>query len=356
VLQFLAQLETAELAPLFSLLLKPLQTSFSEVALEVLEGSTPTWEATILKGEVTSKFIDWVDLGAPAALPYKRKMGFLHMVKDSLDIFDRERIGPYLHALLGLVFKCLGSTAGTCEESLVGNEESEPTDVVSTDAVELELVENTGTQDVCKDDPTSNAPMEVDDGTEGSDVKSSAAVMETTDKDVGDIDAEDPNEDEESEKPKTSSGGSHDLRTLCLKIIATVLSKFDDFDYNPVYWDIFFQSTSPSIQKFAAENHSSIAPGAVFSCLLSMGKSVLLAPLLARDPTFVPNVVAVFSYRTATPAVVAAVVSFIEGLLNLEEEGGEDGKEVVKKVLLPHLQVLLGRVHDLLMIRREKIK
>lgn len=358
VLQFLAQLETAELAPLFSLLLKPLQTSFSGVALEVSEGSTPKWEATVLKGEVTSKFIDWVDLGALAALQYKRKMGFLHMVKDSLDIFDRERIGPYLHALLGLVFKCLESTAGTCEESLVGNEESEPTDVVATDAMELESVEDTGTQDLCKlqQDLASNAPMDVDDGTDGSDVKSVSTVMEIAEKVVEDIDAEDLNEDEETEKRKTSPGGSHDLRTLCLKIIATVLTKFDDFDYNPVYWDIFFQSISPSIKKFAAENHSSIAPGAVFSCLLSMGKSVLLAPLIARDPTLVPNVVAVFSYRTATPAVIAAVVSFIEGILNLEEEGGEDGKEVVKKVLLPHLQVLLARVHDLLTIRREKIK
>ncbi|KAG0630923.1 hypothetical protein M758_1G214100 [Ceratodon purpureus] len=353
VLQFLAQLETAELAPLFSLLLKPLQTSFSEAALEVCEGSTPKWEAAILKGEVTSKFIDWVDVGALAALQYKRKMGFLHMVKDSLDIFDRERIGPYLHALLGLVFKCLESTAGICEESLAGNEGSEPTDVIANDALEFESLEKTKIQD---QDPAINTPMEVDDGTDGSDGKSVSTVVEIADKDVEDIDGDDLNEDEESEKPKTSPAGSHDLRTLCLKIIATVLAKFDDFDYNPVYWDIFFQSISPSIQKFAAENHSSIVPGAVFSCLLSMGKSVLLAPLISRDPTLVPNVVAVFSYRTATPAVIVAVVSFIEGLLNLEEEGGEDGKDVVKKVLLPHLQVLLARVHDLLTIRREKVK
>ena len=358
MLQFLAQLETSELAPLFALLLKPLQTSFSGVALEVFEGSTPKWEATVLKGDVTSKFIDWVDLGALAALQYKRKMGFLHMVKDALDIFDRERIEPYLHALLGLVFKCLESTVGTYEESLAGNEESALADVVSADAMELESVENTGNQELCEVQhaPASNAPMEVDDGTDGSEVKTSLTILDTTDKDVQDIDAEDLSEDEESEKPKTGPGGSHDLRTLCLKIISTVLTKFDDFDYNPVYWDIFFQSISPSIQKFAAENHSSIAPGAVFSCLISMGKSVLLAPLLARDPALVPNVVAVFSYRTATPAVIAAVVSFIEGLLNLEEEGGEDGKEVIKKVLLPHLQVLLARVHDLLTIRREKIK
>jgi len=98
------------------------------------------------------------------------------------------------------------------------------------------------------------------------------------------MDAEDVNKDEvEADKLKTTLGGSHDLRTLCLKIIAIVLSKFEDFDYNPIYWDIFFQSISPSIQNFAAKNHSSTSLGSVFSCLLSMGKSVVLAPLLTRD-------------------------------------------------------------------------
>jgi len=361
VLQFLAQLETEELAPLFSLLLKPLQTSFSGVALDVFEGSTPKWEATVLKGEVTSKFIDWVDVGAVAALQYKRKMGFLHMVKDSLDIFGRERIGPYLHALLSLVFKILESTAGICEEPLTGIEESEPVDPRSVDSLDLESVEKSGAQELGETQrgPASSTSMKVGTSTYDSDGKPSSIVMEIADKvvDDEDIDAEDVNEDEvDADKLKTTPGVSHDLRTLCLKIIATVLNKFEDFDYNPVYWDIFFQSTSPSIQNFAAENHSSTAPGAVFSCLLSMGKSVVLAPLLTRDFTLVPNVVAVISYRTATPAVIAAVVSFVEGLLNLEEEDGEEGKEVVKTVLLPHLEVLLARVHDLLTIRREKIK
>lgn len=358
MLQFLSQLETEELAPLFSLLLKPLETSFSEVALEVLEGSTPRWEATVLKGEVTSNFIDWVDVGAVAALQYKRKMGFLHMVKDSLDIFGRGRLGPYLHALLSLVFKILESAGGTREESLAEIEESEPADPTSVDSVDLESVENSGAKELDETE-RGNASMEVDVGTDDADIKSSSIVMETAEKvvDDEDIDVEDGEEDEvETVKLKTSPGGSHDLRTLSLKIIATVLTKFENFDYNPVYWDIFFQSISPSIQNFAAENHSSTAPGAVLSCLLSMGKSATLAPLLTRDLTLVPNLVAVFSYKTATPAVIAAVVSFVEGLLNLEEEDEEDGKEIVKTLLLPHLGVLLARVHDLLTIRREKTK
>lgn len=352
VLQFLSQLETQELAPLFSLLLKPLQTSFSGFALEVSEGSTPLWEATVLKGEVTSKFIDWVDVDAVAALQYKRKMGFLHMVKDSLDIFGRERLGPYLHALLSLVFKILESTAGTCDEPMAETKNLEPADSVA--AVDSESEEAQETQ--C--DPATAANMEIDVSSDDAGTKVLSVVIESTGKDDDDDDDEaiDAEDEKDSEKVKTSRASSHDLRTLSLKIVATVLTKFEDFDYNPVYWDIFFQSISPSIQNFAAENHSSTAPGAVFSCLLAMGKSLVLAPLLTRNTSIVPNLVAVFSYKTATPAVIAAVVSFVENILNLEEEGDEEGKEIVKTVLLPHLGVLLTRVHDLLTIRREKIK
>ena len=116
VLSFLAQLETEELAPLFCLLLKPLQAAFLGNESLPSVDSVTEWETAITEGKVTAKFIDWIDCRAVVTLPYKRKMGFLHMVRDSLDIFDRERLGPYLHALLGVVFKCLESTTGTGSE------------------------------------------------------------------------------------------------------------------------------------------------------------------------------------------------------------------------------------------------
>lgn len=107
VLSFLAQLEMRELAPLFCLLLKPLQIAFAGTENSLFSVSRPAWEAAIMEAKVTPSFIEWVDCKAVAALPYKRKMGFLHMVKDALEIFDRARLGPYLHALLAVVYKCL---------------------------------------------------------------------------------------------------------------------------------------------------------------------------------------------------------------------------------------------------------
>lgn len=134
VLSFLAQLETGELAPLFCLLLKPLQAAFLGSESLPSVDSVPKWETAIIEGKVTSKFIDWIDCRGLVTLPYKRKMGFLHMVRDSLDIFSRERLGPYLHALLGVVFKCLESTTETSSEE---PEDIEKAGSIGQDKVEL---------------------------------------------------------------------------------------------------------------------------------------------------------------------------------------------------------------------------
>lgn len=134
VLSFLAQLETEELAPLFCLLLKPLQTAFLGSESLPSVDSVTEWETAITEGKVTAKFIDWIDCKAVVTLPYKRKIGFLHMVRDSLDIFGRERLGPYLHALLGVVFKCLESTTGT--SSVEAEEDIEKAGSIGRDKVE----------------------------------------------------------------------------------------------------------------------------------------------------------------------------------------------------------------------------
>jgi hypothetical protein len=108
----LSQLETRELAPLFCLLLKPLQTGFTGWDNKALSGSKPAWQVAVEQGTVNSDFIERVDCKAMAALPYKRKIGFLHMVRDALGIFGQDRLQSYLHALLALVFRCL---EGACE-------------------------------------------------------------------------------------------------------------------------------------------------------------------------------------------------------------------------------------------------
>ncbi len=154
---------------------------------------------------------------------------------------------------------------------------------------------------------------------------------------------------------KTTSGGNHEIRTLCLKIISIVLTKFEDLDFNSIYWDIFFDAMAPSIQRFAKENHANSTPGSLFACFLAMAKSEELALLLARDQSLVPNVMMVLSLKAASPAMVKATLSFVESLLDLEKEGGDVGMEVMRTVLLPHIYVILSHIHNLLANVREKM-
>jgi len=54
-------------------------------------------------------FINLISIEGVATLPYKRKTGFLHVVKDVLDTFDESRMVPYLLPLLAFVFRILES-------------------------------------------------------------------------------------------------------------------------------------------------------------------------------------------------------------------------------------------------------
>ncbi|CAM6068321.1 unnamed protein product [Sphagnum tenellum] len=294
ILSFLSQLETRELAPLFCLLLKPLQTGFTGWDNKALSGSKPAWQVAVEQGTVNSDFIERVDCKAMAALPYKRKIGFLHMVRDALGIFGQDRLQSYLHALLALVFRCL---EGACESQEY----------------------NEDVHGLC-DEPVLEAARSVDG----------------------------------KEEPGRAIGGNHEIRTLCLKIISIVLTKFEDLDFNSIYWDIFFDAMAPSIQRFAKENHANSTPGSLFACFLAMAKSEELALLLARDQSLVPNVMMVLSLKAASPAMVKATLSFVENLLDLEKEGGDIGMEVMKTVLLPHIYVILSQIHNLLANLREK--
>lgn len=56
---------------------------------------------------VTPSFIEWVDERRVICLSYKKKAGFLHTVKDSLEMFDGNCIKAYLNALLAFVFRVL---------------------------------------------------------------------------------------------------------------------------------------------------------------------------------------------------------------------------------------------------------
>ncbi|KAH9571646.1 hypothetical protein CY35_02G105300 [Sphagnum magellanicum] len=382
ILSFLSQLETRELAPLFCLLLKPLQTGFTGWDNKALSGSKPAWQVAVEQGTVNSDFIDRVDCKAMAALPYKRKIGFLHMVRDALGIFGHDRLQSYLHALLALVFRCLEGACesqeynedvhGLCDEpvleaarSVDGKEEPGRASGMTFPVVYATLTaEDSSLINICKAGSgvqlSAVESMEVDTAKEEPEVKAFPAEGEGTQPaDLNNCQEDEDKEIHELEDGvpflKTTSGGNHEIRTLCLKIISIVLTKFEDLDFNSIYWDIFFDAMAPSIQRFAKENHANSTPGSLFACFLAMAKSEELALLLARDQSLVPNVMMVLSLKAASPAMVKATLSFVESLLDLEKEGGDVGMEVMRTVLLPHIYVILSQIHNLLANVREKM-
>lgn len=142
---------------------------------------------------------------------------------------------------------------------------------------------------------------------------------------------------------------------MCLRVISLALNKFEDYNFGSDFWDIFFTSVRPLVDRFKLEGSSSEKPSSLFSCFITMSKSPKLVSLLARQPNLVPAVFSILSVSTASDAIVSAVLEFIENLLKLDNDLDLDEREdnLAKEVLLPHVDVLVQSLHDLYKIRSE---
>ena len=270
MLSFLAHLDAVELASFFLLIFKPIGCAFTKGSLEHTKEGYP-WEI-VIKDVVHSNFIECVDLQNIHKLSYKKKSGFLHMVKDILESFGRDQVTPYMHALLAFCFRILQS----CKISTGVN--------VGTSTPEF-----------------------------------------------------------------TTTSGAKDLRTLSFKVLSAVLSKYDELDFPPVYWDIFFGIARPMIIKLKEEAASSDGPSALFSCLLAMSRSIYLVPILEREEELVPNMLPLLSNKNASASIVSAALSFIENILELEAED----MNVASSILLPHMTTLILNMKALLSTQRK---
>ncbi|KAJ9555652.1 hypothetical protein OSB04_010266 [Centaurea solstitialis] len=156
-------------------------------------------------------------------------------------------------------------------------------------------------------------------------------------------------EDSGAEKQAmTSLAPKHfkDLRSLCLKIISLVLSKFEDHDFSLEFWDIFFSALRPLIVGFKQEGASSEKPSSLFVCFLAMSRSHKLVSLFHRAENLVPDIFSILTVTTASEAIISCVLRFIENLLNLDTEV-ESGDSDVKGILLPNIDTLVCSLHCL---------
>lgn len=138
-----------------------------------------------------------------------------------------------------------------------------------------------------------------------------------------------------------------DLRSLCLKIISFALGRYEFHDFGSDFWDIFFISVKPLIDNFKQEGSSSERPSSLFSCFIAMSRSPMLLSLLIREANLVPTIFSILTVRTASDAIISYVLNFIENLLNLDSDLDHEEDNSVKRVLVPHLEVLIHSLCEL---------
>ncbi|CAH8334303.1 unnamed protein product [Eruca vesicaria subsp. sativa] len=166
-----------------------------------------------------------------------------------------------------------------------------------------------------------------------------------------------PNIDEESNIDKEIVSTNHNqagtclkqfkvLRSLCLKIIACVLKKYEDCDLGSEFWDLFFSAVNPLIKSFKQEGSSSEKPSSLFTCFLSMSKSPNLVTYLCREESLVPDIFSILTVNTATDAIKSSTLSFIKNLLSLENDM-EDDDHMMKGFLNPYIDALINNLHSL---------
>lgn len=139
-----------------------------------------------------------------------------------------------------------------------------------------------------------------------------------------------------------------DVRSLCLKIVSGVLSKHEEHDFGYDFWDLFFTSVKPLIDKFKQEGSSSEKPSSLFSSFLTMSRSHRLVPLLYREINLVPDIFSMLTINTVSEPVVFGVLKFIENLLNLDSDTAEVD-DSLRRFLLSNLETLINSLHSLFM-------
>ncbi|XP_047962279.1 small subunit processome component 20 homolog [Salvia hispanica] len=219
-------------------------------------------------------------------LSWKKKFGFLHVVEDILAVFDESRIKPFLNILIN----CVVLISLSCS-SVLGCKTRDKSPVEDSSSLDLGVHDN------------------------------------------------DAVEDKNKERMQIMV-----LMSLSLKVIYTVLSKYDDHNFGSVFWDVFFSSVKPLVANFKKECHDKKKPSSMFYCFLAMSKSYRLVPLLSKVENLVPNIFSMLSVPLASEPVLSCILKFTKNLLKLDK--ALDGPDVtVKTVILPHLDKLISGLH-----------
>ncbi|XP_021745735.1 small subunit processome component 20 homolog [Chenopodium quinoa] len=287
VLGFIAEFTVAELPLFFQLLLKSLQ--ITDLGNEEIESCAWVSEKCNLDEFELPTLLNLFSVERILAIPLKKRFGFLHVVEEIFRIFDASRVSPFLDLLLGCVVRILDS----CASSILNRSPKQPAQL-------------DGSSDITLQESRKEAMSHT-----------SSAVKQFK-----------------------------DMRSLCLKIISSILNNYEDHDFGSTFWDIFFKAVKPLVHGFKQEGSSSEKPSSLFFCFLAMSQSPRLVSLLCREKNLIPDIFSILSVPTASEAIIYSVLKFTENLLTVKDELGIDGY-VIDDVFCSNLDGLVDSLHHL---------
>ncbi|KAF5740542.1 small subunit processome component 20 isoform X1 [Tripterygium wilfordii] len=292
VLGFIAQLDVDEIPLFFAMLMKPLHIIPNET-----DGTTNLFWTSFNTGTDElrlSNCLKYFTRENILALSWKKKYALLHVIEDILVVFDELHISPFLEFLMGCVVRILES----CSSS-------------------IDAAKALGSSSHVDNNSSINLTLQEEEKTVSNHVQNHATLKQLK-----------------------------DMRSLSLKIVSSVLNKYEHHDFGCDFWDLFFTSIKPLIDGFKQEGSSSEKPSSLFSCFMAMSRSHKLVLLLYRDKNLVGNIFSILTVTTASEAVVKCVLKFIDNLLNLDSEL-EDMDTSVRVNLLSNLEALTSGLHCL---------
>ncbi|CAI5484054.1 unnamed protein product, partial [Closterium sp. Yama58-4] len=397
VLTFLARLPPTELLPLFHLMLLPfrpaLRPAHQPGAAALGEAGEEAWQQALRQG-ATEEFLlllgEGGDGGAGAGegageegeegaagagagagagvgmVGRKRVSGFLHLAVDVVRVMSRQQLQPYVLALLAVAVRTVqcypplpptaaGGEGGKAErlDENMGEGVEEKEEIIEEDGEgkEEEVVE----EEEEAEEVEGEEGQKEEQGSEGKDEGADAAAEGRGDGDKdghkeGGDDAPDEDDDDDVEGNTDASQSltphvpnwTRELRSLALRLLATILAKFPDIATRPSLpaplrpWPLLLAALSPALTHLATVNAASAEPSALLALLLAFSRSPRLALLLASHPHALPALAALLSLPSARLPVVGAAMGVLSHVVAwgvVEREEGEEGDEEGEVVL-----------------------
>ncbi|KAG2487780.1 hypothetical protein HYH03_013624 [Edaphochlamys debaryana] len=298
ILNFLAHLRPPELRPLLELLLEPMAAAFqrpppeveaslvepgrgaaaeaSAASLDSFRLLPPPWWSAPLLGRGLAWWLAAVDGRALAALPPRRKVGFLNAFEDLLSHLGHA-VEPFLPPLLAIALRLLASATegiGAVGTAAVGT------------AAAVGTINGLGEVEAVPEEAEEANGKEADD-----------------------------DEEEEEEGGKAAVGGSpwdrsREVRTGSLRLLAQVWLRFPaspSADFN-AGWGVFLGAVEPLLPRMALEAAASKEPP-LLECVLSLSLSPGLARLLGDLPTVPDATLPLLRPAGAAAAAAAATAA-----------------------------------------------